>query len=330
MRGKLSASTGNPGPTQITFIGELLFLRRILTLTIAMGGLFGCQLIVALSNEQCEVDSDCTELLGDAYVCSQETRVCERASDPDGGLPPLPEAWSCLRGNLPNSENLPEHERNGDQVDLSIAVVEYTTRGFPAELRARACLPSDLDCGTPYLEDVRLDEEGYLNLSLPYAFTGRLEMETPGYMPMLWYVNRPIYEDYRTFGASLVTPRELESISTRSDDELAVDSGLVIFALFDCNDEPAEGLTVTRTDDAPDVRFYFDGPLPDQDLEVSRVSTELSHDMSPIAAGGFFNAKPGFVRYEVHLAETGDLVSTAEVEIRAGHMTTVAFYPGDF
>ena len=309
-------------------------LYRISTylLVLCAPGLFGCQLLLELDSKQCERDVDCADMLGATYVCSNDTYLC--VPDPalvDSGPPPLPKEWEpCLRDKLPTADSVVV-DGSIETVRVGLATIDYTTHRTPNVTSARVCLASDFDCNNPYHEGVMMDEEGFLNFEMPFLFKGRIEVEAENRLPVLVYRNRPYDGDYRGFGVSTVAREEVASLGTRSDDEVQIDdAGLVIFEVRNCADDPAAGVTVARIGDSSDVPFYFDGPLPDQDLTATRIGTDLTHDGSPIAAGGFFNAKPGFATYEARLAETGDLVATFGIEVKAGHMALIKVEPGDY
>ena len=306
-------------------------LRSLLTPAVLVAlacALLGCQLLVKLDKHQCESDAFCVELLGEDFACNS-AGVCESTYDPDAG-PKLPAHWACLDNNLSTSDFTVATGADSTLM-MDLIALDHATRAVNMETVARSCRADDPSCDDPIEDQLTPDAEGYIHFqSLPVPFSGHMEFEIPGLLPLHFSINRPVLSDYKGFAGASISLATQMGLADRALDDVDFESGSVIMLLSDCNGDPAVDVRVIQPDGLGSKAFYFDGPFPDQGLESSVISTSISDDGSPLAVGGFFNLPAGPVALEVRLAETDHLVSSFKVNIRNESISAVKVLPGNY
>lgn len=292
------------------------------------GALLGCQLLIKLDKHQCENDAFCVNLLGEGFVCNS-AGVCESTYDPDAG-PKLPAHWACLDDNLTTSDFTPT-AGSSSTLMMSLIALDHAARAVNMETVARSCRADDPNCENPIEDQLKPDATGYIHFQdLPTPFSGHMEFEIPGLLPLLFSINRPLLTDYEGFAGASISLATQMGLADRALDDVNFESGTVIMLLADCNGDPAVDVRVIQPDGLGSKAFYFDGPFPDQGLDSSVISTSISEDGSPLAIGGFFNLPAGSVALEVRLASTDRLVSSFKVSIHNGSISAVKVLPGTY
>jgi hypothetical protein len=121
----------------------------------------------------------------------------------------------------------------------------------------------------------------------------------------------------------------LADISERGDSVADFNLGVAIIEMFDCDGAAGDGVHLEKLDGTDEHAFYFDGALPDRELESTTVSSALGvRGGAPRAVGGFNNVEPGYITFEATLWETGELIGEFTAQIRSGYMTYINIYAG--
>lgn len=287
----------------------------------------GCQLLLDVDSSQCERDADCVGLLGRGFMCGSNG-ICKRApqkpaSDADAGAM-LAARWSCLD----EEPATPPPLGSGDEVEVKFDVLDFTTLEPPEGLEVRACAPTDVACSDPLADGVEPDAEGFVTFELPYAFEGYYQLDAPGFLPALSYSNRALTEDAQFPGPLLVSPDALRDLASFGGESIDEKLGTVVLEVLDCDGGPGDGVALSMQDDAEQHPFYFEGALPDRQLNATVVTTALGRERAPRAVGGFSNVKPNYVTFEARLRKPERMVATFAASIRAGSITFIRLQAG--
>lgn len=283
---------------------------QLLSLGLAWGTLLGCSLLVKEQN-QCESDEDCAAREGvpRGAICS--TNVCEppnkkpEPEDPDG-----PD-YSCVDNQSPP-------EGSGDDVVLSARFASVGSDKAPEGTLVRACNALDLACSDPLLE-LEPTEDGTTELTLPFAFTGYLEVVSDETLPAQLVFPHPVDENTVISGdGQAAVPRvplftELQMsllvASVGGGAELNLEKTHVLIGALDCAGVPAPGLVLEVSDPEAEI-IYVENQAPDSSL------TSTGSDATAAA----LNIEPGLTRVGFRQESTGRLVTSVTVPTIAGRV----------
>lgn len=284
----------------------------------------GCQLWIHVDDPQCKRDETCVGLLGEGATCAEDG-VCVRHGEPamtTDSVHALPGRWSCARALA--GAATPDPSR---KVRVRMDVVDATRLRLPSGLIGAACLADDADCARPVLQNIAPGDDGFLELELPWGFGGYIELQAPDYLPALAYDTRPYTQSTSTHGPPMLTQSALESIAAASGRSADLSArGLALLDVRDCDDTAGDGVSFDEVNgQAP---FYFVGATASADLTQTAISNQLSAGREPRAMGGFADLEPGPTEFHVVLPESGEVVSSVTVVIRAGHITYVRLRAG--
>jgi len=283
--------------------------------------------VLDVEDEQCSTDADCVGLFGRSYACNDE-QVCVESEDMmagDGGDDRLPPEWQCSQE--PPRMIIPQA---GRAVTLRIGATDYIDLMTPAGVVGRACNPTDLQCMRPRLEDVMPGDDGYLVFEgLPHAWLGFIELNAPGYMQTVLYTNRAYAVDTMPEGVTLITRESAAAIAEGGGEMFDDDNGIVLIAIYDCEGQAAEGITLLQEDESTMERaFYFEGSLPDRDRSSTVISRLLTPSGNPLAVAGFSQVKEGYVTMLLVHEASGIEVGKMGVQVRPLTMTIAEFHAG--
>jgi hypothetical protein len=182
----------------------------------------------------------------------------------------------------------------------------------------------------PRIENVMPAQDGYLVFEgLPHGWLGFIELNAPGYMQTVLYTNRVYTEDRMPDGTTMITRETAVSIAEGGGEVFDDENGIVLLAMYDCDGNPAAGITLLQDDASTDERaFYFEGSLPDRDRTSSVVSRLLTASGNPLAVAGFSQIKQGYVTLLLKHEATGIEVGKMGVQVRPLTMTIAEFYAG--
>lgn len=311
-------------------------MARALAGMLVVTALSGCSLVLDVDGEQCTRNADCVGLFGRSYVCTEQ-HVCidgDALDDRDGSMPDdgggtLPSQWRCI-GEPPR----PVIPQTGRVLTISLAVTDFVDLMTPQGLVGRACNPTDVTCSRPVIDDVMPNTDGYLTFEIPHGWTGYFELDAPGYLQTVVSNNRPYTVDATPAGTTVLTEDTLRQISEGGGEDVDPNAGIVLLAVYDCNGDPAPGVTLVQElsgddEDAPvEHPFYFEGTLPDRDRNTTAISRGLTRTMAPLAVGGFSKVKKGYATMIGVLASTGQEIGRAEVQVRPLVMTITELHAG--
>jgi len=282
--------------------------------------------VLDVEDEQCSSDADCVGLFGRSYICSDD-QICMEPDDgsEDGGSGTLPPEWECSQDPPRMIVSVPSRA-----ITLRIAATDYIDLMSPPGVIGRACNPTDVQCMRPRIENVMPGDDGYLEFEgLPHGWLGFIELNAPGYMQTVLYTNRAYTVDSMPEGTSMITRDTAASIAQGGGEAFDEQNGIVLLAIYDCEGNPAEGITLLQDDASTDERaFYFEGSLPDRDRTSSVVSRLLTPSGNPLAVAGFSQIKQGYVTLLLKHEATGIEVGKMGVQVRPLAMTIAEFHAG--
>lgn len=175
----------------------------------------------------------------------------------DGGQDPtLTHEWACL--NTPAPAAMPAQA----SYQLTGFIVDYQSHNPVNSPQMRACLANDFTCSTgvqdgvviPMLPTVPLPG---MRVTLPAGFEGFLRITAQNYFPYDYYIGGPITGD-----VFLTQPFPLVTASAFGDfaagigvDPVAAGAlGTLGVAIYNCDQEPAEGVALAFSDPADDLK----------------------------------------------------------------------------
>ena len=288
----------------------------------------GCQLLLDVDASQCERDTDCVGLLGRGYVCAP-SGVCRRPMtttpppvDRDAG-PVLPERWACL-DDEPAAAPVPDESR---RVEIKFDVVDFKDPVTPPGVVVSVCAQTDVGCTDPVIDNVVPDAEGYVTFDLAYGFIGFYKIDAPGFVPGLSFSNRPVTEDTSYHGPVLVSTATQLDLAKFGGEMIDEGLGTVVVEITDCDGNAGDGVRLEMESDEQHA-FYFEGPLPDRQIEATVVTTALGRGRAERAVGGFSNVKPNYVTFVATLLEPERRFKPFAAQVRAGSITFVRLQAG--
>lgn len=287
-----------------------------------------CSLIVDTESQQCASEAECAGRAASLGLTTCADGVCVApahsvdASQEDAT--PVDPKWGCL-----GSVKFPIRDPQ-ETVLFRLRFVDGITEAGVPGLLPRACLPLDLNCTAPVSEaEVASDADGYVNIRVPKAFDGYLEIPAPASFPtmvpeIVWVSPPPVESDppnkeiSAAVAVHLVGLADLtflaQLIGAKVDPKLA--SLLVV--THDCSGNNAGGVRLTSSSkDEGTVPFYFVNGSP------STAVDRTAGDGSPV--GGFINHPPGLTTVSLTLVE-GEVrrVGSVSVLLRSGWFTNLA------
>jgi len=306
-------------------MGDAVSLSKVWGAALCIVSMSSCELWLDVEAPQCTTSKTCVELLGRGFTCGS-AGVCLAPARPEPSAPSgedddWPARWACA--GEPPDDVVANPDRN---IRIRMDAVDFTSLRVPPGLTARACNPADVECSAPVATDVQPGADGFLEFMVPHGFAGFLTFDAPNIVPGLMYNTRPMIESTTTSGPALATGETLMDIAEHSGRPNDDSRGLAILEIRDCNDAAGDGVSFDSVDG--EEPFYFDGALPARDLEATTISNLLGAGRERRAVGGFSNLPPGYVTFQIRLAENEEPIARTTLQIRAGHITYVRVYPG--
>jgi hypothetical protein len=223
--------------------------------------------------------------------------------------PELSEQWACLGQGAPLLETEP--------IRFSAPVRNLATNRLVETVTARFC--EGEPCNTPLAEVEGVD--GVLTFPpIEPEFRGYLEIESPGMLPAVVELLRPIGAMRRLPELRLLAAAALNAYASSLGKSVDEELGQALFWAEDCAGDPAPGVAVEAVDGVlEDTKNYYvvDFELPTDAIDRTQKS----------GGGGFINLSPGFPRFEAHLAEGGSRISSFAARVRPGTVTFFVVEP---
>lgn len=277
---------------------------------LALGAFLGCSLLVK-EHHQCETDLDCEGRQGvaEGSVCS--ANVCEAPAQEPEVMFAEGEDFSCVGDQSPPVGS-------GDDVVVSARFASVGSDVAPEGALVRVCNALDLGCTDPLLEIVP-EEDGSTELTLPFAFTGYLEVVSDETLPAQLVFPRPVDENTVISGdgqgglprVPLFSELQMRLLvaSVGGGAELNLEKTHVLIGALDCAEVPAPGLVLEVSD--PDAEIvYVENQAPDTSLTST----------GPDATAAALNVEPGLTRLHFRQESTGRLVTSVTVPTLAGRV----------
>ena len=297
-----------------------------------------CSAMIDVSGRQCETDKQCRDRqLGD--VCSENvcitppqqstsgvdgtrrTEQCVRETDCSGATP------RCMRGTCVSEAVAelflcrPPEDPPIDQgtVRYEFKVIEYVMRAPPANISAKACRVSDVQC-TRAILPVSIDQEtGQVVFELPRGFLGFFEVLSDA-MPALSYLTKPIEFDKVDRPLQLSAPQTFMTFAMLDGAEIDDTKGVALLEAFDCQGMPVGGVHFEASVEGARP-FYIVNHVP------NNAATVTSYDpTSMVADGGFMNVEPGFVTFSARYGVGGPMLGSFNVAVRTNTFTFIDMY----
>ena len=202
-------------------------------------------------------------------------------------------------------------------------VQDILTQQPMAQVEARLCRRTDVNCSEPQSPVVLSDERGLVRFDVEnedpvQGFTGYARLTRNDLMPALYFFNPPIEGSTEMLPVQLLRLSVVGALTQQVGVSLNFERGVVLLSAFDCRNEPAAGVTVT-TDDPSNVSelFYSVGGLPQ--------ATATSTDDSGYA--GLINVPPGKLSITGRLMPTRRVLGTINLLVGPGSITYSRMVP---
>lgn len=223
--------------------------------------------------------------------------------------PPEDPAFACVGEGAPLLHSEP--------LNVSAPVRNLATNQLLERVVGRFC--EGEPCLAPVAEVEAVD--GVLTFPpIDPSFRGYLELESPGMMPAVVELLRPIgamrnFPELRMISA-LALKAYASSLMETVHDEL----GQALFWVEDCTSAPAPGVTVETLDAVlPSTRSYYvvNFELPSPSIDRTQES----------GGGGFINLPTGFPRFAARRATDQRTLATFAARVRPGTVTFFVVEP---
>lgn len=259
-----------------------------------------CSVLIDKDRVQCTLDSDCRER-GPEFagaVCTDS--VCH----PD----PI---WGCL-GTVVFPKPPP------GMFTVTIHVRDLVNQSPIPGVTGRLCERPDTDCKAPLSGDIPATPLGDLQLPVRSGFDGYVELNAPGRMPGLYFIYPPVDANREIPLVPLLETGLVEALAELNMKTLVPDRGHILLGGYDCQHNPAEGITLSVTDaDAQTAGFYVLNNLP----KIGAPFTDAS------GRGGFINVKTGIEAITANVAADNRKIATVSLLVRSGMMTFTSIVP---
>jgi hypothetical protein len=234
------------------------------------------------------------------------------------GSPGPGREWGCV-SQPAAPRDLVTSPVGADRLVQSVQILSLVSEQVIPDISVRACSQRDIECTAPLTENLSLDAEGWVDLPLYEGFDGFLEITGETVMSTALF-----YADPLTLGTEvdrtalgLVETALLPALSGATGTQQDPEFGLVVLRAFDCQGEPAPGVTFSI--DKPGAPWYFVGGLPSS----TAVATEAGSGL-----GGFINVAPGIAVVDAELpGAPAPIARPKSVVVRQGWMTALRFLP---
>lgn len=254
----------------------------------------------------CKQDADCAER-GPRFMCIQG--LCE---DP---------IWGCI------GEDADVTPAEGNTLTYRTPVVDLFTDALPPDLSISVCLRPDPDCVQPVSTTFTpVPDTSLVDITIPIVtaagFDGFLLVQSPGYLPAYFHFVTPITQSNVDDPAAeivLFTSMTVAALSaTVPDVDINPDLGVALFRAFDCQGNPAAGVTALP-DPAGEALFFSvdESNLPDPNVSST----------GPAGIAGLANLPTGISTMTLSLEEGQQELVKFSVTVKGNATTLMNFKP---
>jgi hypothetical protein len=259
-------------------------------------------------NGACRQDGDCT---GDQRCYKDACQPAELVA---------PFLCGALAPGAGASAAAPQPAMNAT-VHFTLPAREFVSDMPPKGLKASACRVNDLTCAAPVATFEDTDGKGNIELDLPYAFVGFLDVRSDDTLPALWYFTQPLTGSLVYKNLGMVAPSTLELLAAIAGYESDTSKGLVVLEAFDCNKKATGGIHFEQSKSGG-LPFFIIDSTPSAESTVT-----VRDDATDTASGGFLNATPGFTVFTARIGVDGPVLGEFNALVRANTVTYLDIYP---
>jgi hypothetical protein len=222
--------------------------------------------------------------------------------------------WACLQPGTQAAPR-PVFSETVDRVVYSVQIVDLSTGQIYPDASVRACGVADINCESPVTDTMSVDAEGWVDVPLFRNFTGYLEVRSEDAVPVLFYLSEPIQQSTVEYPLAIVSLASLGPLVQLLGVPFEADSGVLAVRVFDCQGNPADGVSLSTESDG--VTWYFVDGLP----------TRMGSGTGADGLAGIVNVDPGLAVVEL-AAQNGVSIGGAQsVVIRPGWMSAIFVRP---
>lgn len=218
--------------------------------------------------------------------------------------------WSCLGQSTPRTVS--------GTVSYEGPVRDLATFRILDDVVVRFCQSGDEPCASPVLSATATN--GIVSFSIEASFDGYIELESPGMVPALIELSRPIGAMRTLTELRMVDAATLDAFATQLNASVDAALGHALFWAQDCAGQRASGVSVEALGElSPSTRNYYvvDFKLPSDAVDQTDVS----------GGGGFINLPAKGMTFDARRSSSQALVSRFPGRIRPGQVTFLAIEP---
>jgi hypothetical protein len=273
-----------------------LVCSRFLTIWVVMlCSSSACSVIVDADRTQCKTDKDCSSR-GAEYA----TAVCVDSMC----TVPVATPWSCL-------SSVTKPSPKDSNVTATLNLKDLITSQPIAGVNARVCRKLDVTCENPIATGLVSDAAGKVIVEVASGFDGYVELKLANAIPGSYFFNPPLYISREIPFVPILLVEELLSVSGAMGTQLMPDHGQVMVAAHDCSDGYSAGIAFSSVNgDASTTPFYM----------IKGVPNTKTTETDSSGFGGLLNIPPGTVNLVGKVVETGQIMSSISLLVRAGEI----------
>ncbi len=249
--------------------------------------------------------------------------VDESASGDSSSMGGLDAEASSTAGDAPAAGAAAEDDESRSDADAEQGPVGASVAGAASNDAAiRLCSAWDIACSSPVesrrLSMAELQRDSALTFALPQGFEGYAELQAPGHVPLLYFLQPPFGEEAQLPVATLMTRGGVDRFAQALQVDLSPERGSALLVARDCVGQGSSGLRYEVSEaDARAVRFYLAGGVP----TTGAIQTDAS------GRGGFVNLPAGAFFVTASFAEAVPAVVKQGIFIRPGWISYARLTP---
>lgn len=224
--------------------------------------------------------------------------------------------WACLDAGTSGAAPEPVVANTVERVVISLQVVDLSSGQTYSDAALRACGITDINCESPILDGLFVDERGWVDIPLFAGFTGYLEITSPTMAPVLFYYVDPLPpRSIVEYPLAVVARASLQPLVQLLGVDFDPNVGVQAFRAFDCTGAPAAGVSFTLEGNA--VPWYFAGRLPNG----------MASATDPEGIGGFVSVQPGLTVIEAMAPDGRSMAGPLNLLTRPGWVSVTFVRP---